>query len=226
MVGRLARFAVNNAVGLLALFVALGGVSYAASGGFTSGGRLQACVGQNGALTLLKSGKKCRRGQQKVVWNQTGPRGPAGAGGAAGLNAGATLAAKVASAETALTAGDALSLGGIPASGYTRSDCASTTGQIKGFVLIPEKAGTSFEPAGVSYNCSGGAVTVRKEQFTGGVYNVKFENNPSEIAVTTVNAHEDDTASAVRTGLGEWNVYVNFAPGTGEREATISMILP
>jgi hypothetical protein len=38
---------------------------------------------------------------------------------------------------SALTANNALALGGIPASGFTRSDCASTTGQIKGFAIIP-----------------------------------------------------------------------------------------
>jgi hypothetical protein len=141
MLKRAARYTANNAIGILALFVALGGVSYAATGGFESSGQLQACVGQNGTLTLLKSGKKCRRGQQRVAWSQTGPRGPAGASGANGLNGtNGSTPDKVASAETALTADNALSLGGIPASGYTRSDCNSVTGQIKGFVLIPANA--------------------------------------------------------------------------------------
>ncbi len=50
------RFAKSNAIGLLALFVALGGTGYAATGGFTSNGKLSACVGESGGLTLLKTG--------------------------------------------------------------------------------------------------------------------------------------------------------------------------
>jgi hypothetical protein len=71
-------------LGALALFVALGGVSYAASGGFTSGGELQACVSESGTMTLLKSGKHCKHGQKQVAWNQTGPQGQPGAKGATG----------------------------------------------------------------------------------------------------------------------------------------------
>ena len=50
MVGKAARYLANNALGALALFVALGGVSYAATGGFTSSGQLQACVNKSGGL--------------------------------------------------------------------------------------------------------------------------------------------------------------------------------
>lgn len=72
------------------------------------------------------------------------------------------------SAVTATTAGNAtttdnaLSLGGIPASGYTRSDCASVSGQIKGFAYINGPAvstsGLSAAGVGLPYNCSGGVV--------------------------------------------------------------------
>lgn len=84
------RLMANNAVGFLALFVALGGVGYAATGGFSSGGKLQACVNAEGGLKLLPSGKKCKKGQRTVTWNQTGATGaggatgPAGTGGASG----------------------------------------------------------------------------------------------------------------------------------------------
>jgi hypothetical protein len=82
----------GNAIGVLALFVALGGTSYAATGGFTSNGQLQACVGESGGVTLLKAGKKCKSGQKKVAWNQSGPAGAKGATGTSGANgtAGAT----------------------------------------------------------------------------------------------------------------------------------------
>jgi hypothetical protein len=86
------RLMASNAVGFLALFVALGGVGYAAVGGFASGGKLQACVNRNGSLILLKTGKKCGRGQTAISWSQTGPAGRAGLNGAAGAT-GATGAA-------------------------------------------------------------------------------------------------------------------------------------
>jgi len=44
MLHRSMKYIGNNAIALLALFLALGGVGYAASGGFTSGGQLRACV--------------------------------------------------------------------------------------------------------------------------------------------------------------------------------------
>ncbi len=78
------RYLGNNALGALALFVALGGTTYAATGGLTGGGKLQACVNENGGLTLLKSGKKCKKGQRTIAWNMTGPGGAAGAKGVAG----------------------------------------------------------------------------------------------------------------------------------------------
>ena len=84
MVGKAARYLANNALGALALFVALGGVSYAATGGFVSGGQLKACVNGGGSITLLNSGKHCKRGQKQIAWNQTGPQGQPGAAGATG----------------------------------------------------------------------------------------------------------------------------------------------
>lgn len=87
----------SNALGALALFVALGGTGYAATGGFTSGGQLQACVREDGSLTLLKAGKHCKRSQTKVAWNQTGPAGPKGTTGSSGAT-GATGAAGAAGA--------------------------------------------------------------------------------------------------------------------------------
>jgi hypothetical protein len=78
------RYLRNNALGALALFVALGGTSYAATGGFSSGGALKACANEEGVIRLLKPGKTCKKGQKAVSWNQTGPAGAAGPRGAAG----------------------------------------------------------------------------------------------------------------------------------------------
>ncbi|HEX3909170.1 MAG TPA: hypothetical protein VHW67_00535 [Solirubrobacteraceae bacterium] len=84
MISKAGKLIASNAVGLLALFVALGGVGYAATGGFASNGKLQGCAAGNGTLTLLKPGKKCRKGQTAVAWSMTGPNGGAGAQGPAG----------------------------------------------------------------------------------------------------------------------------------------------
>jgi hypothetical protein len=89
------RLMANNAVGFLALFIALGGVGYAATGGFSSGGTLRACANDEGTLKLLKAGKKCKKDQKSVSWNQLGPAGAKGVAGAPGApgGAGATGAA-------------------------------------------------------------------------------------------------------------------------------------
>jgi hypothetical protein len=73
-----------NVVATLAWVFAMTGGAIAATGGFTSGGKLQACVNEEGGLKLLKAGKHCKRGQKTIAWNQTGPSGAAGAKGAAG----------------------------------------------------------------------------------------------------------------------------------------------
>jgi hypothetical protein len=73
-----------NVAATLALVFAMSGGAIAASGGFSSGGTLQACVNGDGSLKLLKPGKHCARGQKTVAWNQQGPAGPAGKAGAAG----------------------------------------------------------------------------------------------------------------------------------------------
>jgi hypothetical protein len=87
-----------NVAATLALVFAMTGGAIAATGGFSSGGQLQACAGSDGTLKLLKPGKKCKKGQKTVAWNQTGrvgAKGVAGAPGAAGATGapGATGAA-------------------------------------------------------------------------------------------------------------------------------------
>lgn len=224
-----------NVAATLALVFAMTGAAMAASGGFTSGGKLQACVGRDGSLKLLKSGKSCHRGQQKVAWSQTGPQGPAGPAGPSGLagqsGTSPTIPGKVSAAETALTANNALALGGVPASEFTRRDCASTTGQIKGFASVPADAGfpSTFTPVSLSYNCSGGAVEA--ERVSTGLYEVRFQGNPAAITVATVNESgaEFPFPAAVSVSLvtnGEWLVRVHNAASNTEIDAPFSMILP
>ena len=73
-----------NVAATLALVLATSGGAIAATGGFSSGGKLHACVNGEGGLRLLKPGKHCARGQQAISWNQEGPAGAPGANGSPG----------------------------------------------------------------------------------------------------------------------------------------------
>jgi len=92
---RARQFVFNNAVGLVALVVALGGTSYAVTSKRFVGtdGTVHACAkNRGGAVRLVHGNGKCRRGEQKVAWSQTGPQGApgtAGRDGAAGSIQGA-----------------------------------------------------------------------------------------------------------------------------------------
>ena len=83
-----------NVVASLALFVALGGGAYAATTGsfVSSGGVISGCVKHNGALLVVKSGRRCPRHTVALPFAQRGPRGPRGSTGAKGPR-GATGAA-------------------------------------------------------------------------------------------------------------------------------------
>lgn len=89
------KLSAANVLSLVAVFIALGGLGYAAvSSTFPdSGGTFHACVKtQTGALRLVARGMRCRAGEQAVSWAQRGRRGATGPAGAAGANgaAGAT----------------------------------------------------------------------------------------------------------------------------------------
>ena len=67
-------------IALLALFIALGGTSYAVAGrGPSSAGRFYACVTQAfHTLNLTSASAACPPGQYKISWNRTGQRGARG----------------------------------------------------------------------------------------------------------------------------------------------------
>jgi hypothetical protein len=222
-----------NVVATLALMFAMSGGAIAATGGFTAASSgIKACVGANGVLKLL-SGKKCKGGQKAVSWNQQGPagaKGPAGAQGATGPIATAGLNGDPGpSATTALTADNALALGGIPASGFTRSDCASTTGQIKGFALVPANPPEGFTRVNPSYNCSGQAVEVLEPESGAGIYIVRFLGNPAEIAMAT--AVDDEplqgpgVASVKQLAPGEFEVFT-ASPSEQLAQQAFELLLP
>jgi hypothetical protein len=71
----------------LALFLALGGGAFAATGGFVgANGAIRACAGKTGRLSVVKAGKKCPKGTTTITISQTGPRGASGVNGTNGAN--------------------------------------------------------------------------------------------------------------------------------------------
>jgi hypothetical protein len=122
---------------------------------------------------------------------------------------------------------DADRLGGIPPSGYTHSDCASVTGQIKGFtrVLASPSFSSDFVDVG-GYNCSGQAVEA-KRSFPG-VYEVRFLGNPATIAVGNVLNTGGlllHFVSLIQLGPGHFTVAV-FTPGPTFVDTPFALIVP
>lgn len=116
--------------------------------------------------------------------------------------------------ESATTAGNALALGSIPASGFTRSDCTSQTGQVKGFALVPASPSFpgNFASLATAYNCSGRSVEARRLEGTAGEYEVHFPGNEGVVALATADAGgmfpTPDTVSVKGEGPGTWRVTV------------------
>jgi len=217
-----------NVVSMLALVFAMSGGAIAATGGFTAASSsIKACVGANGVLKIL-TGKRCKSGQKAVSWNQQGPAGARGATGAKGAPGTAGLNGAP-SATTALTADNALALGGIPASGFTRSDCTSTTGQIKGFALVPAIPPFGWTRVSPSYNCSGLAVEAIEPEPGAGIYVVRFQGNPAEIAMATAVDNEPlqgpGVASVKQLAPGEFEVFT-ASPSEQLAQQAFELLLP
>ncbi len=70
----------TNVVASLALFVALGGGAFAAGAALIGGnGVINGCVlKKGGTLIIVVAGKRCKRGQRPISFNQRGPQGQQG----------------------------------------------------------------------------------------------------------------------------------------------------
>lgn len=93
-----ARLSYANVTATLALFLALSGGAYALSAGPIGGaarssvidrlGRFHGCFATRGhaqgTLRVVAPGRRCRRGERAIAWNQTGRTGATGATGPAG----------------------------------------------------------------------------------------------------------------------------------------------
>jgi hypothetical protein len=111
------RFSYANVMSSIAVFVALGGGAYAATGGLVgAAGQLRACVDRTGALRVIRTGSRCRGKSTAVILNQrglAGATGPIGQPGAPGVTGAQGLTgAPGADGASMLTARSHVSAGG------------------------------------------------------------------------------------------------------------------
>jgi hypothetical protein len=182
------RFMRGNTIALLALFIALGGTTYAATAlPKNSVGTKQL---KKNAVTSVKI-KNSNVTNGKIANNAVtgGKVKDDSLTGADLLESSLGQVPSAASATTAATATNALSLGGVAAAGYTKNDCSSTTGQIKGFarVLASGTFSSTFTTTGVTgYSCSGGTVEARR--VATGHYRVRFNGTSLSQGIGTSQA--------------------------------------
>jgi hypothetical protein len=166
---RIASFVRHNAIALTALFVALGGTGYAAV--TINGANIK-----NGSITAKKLKKHTLTGTQINVKKL-------------GTVPAAKKASSAATATTAATATNATELGGAPASAYLKAGCGP--GRVEGYATI-EGGAPSFPSTYTSaspfvtgaFNCSGGAVQVRRGST--GAYEIQFAGDPGTIGFANV----------------------------------------
>jgi hypothetical protein len=85
-----AHLSYANVMATIAVFIALGGGAYAASGGFAnSSGAIHGCVGKHGVLSVVRPHKRCPKGTKTLTFNQRGVAGVNGAPGPPGPATGA-----------------------------------------------------------------------------------------------------------------------------------------
>ena len=121
----------------------------------------------------------------------------------------ATTAAKATNADNADNAANAGKLDGLDSTDFTRRACTSETGAIKGSVTIAASAGfsSSFTPV-TGYNCSGQSIEARRLSM--GRYEIRFNGSPATAVVATpiVAAFKTDQISVTNTGPGQFTIYV------------------
>jgi hypothetical protein len=118
----------------------------------------------------------------------------------------ATTATKATNADDAANAGK---LDGLDSTDFTRPTCTSQTGALKGAVTIAASAGFSSSFTAVpGYNCSGQSVEARRQSM--GRYDIRFNGSPvtSVVATPIVAGFKTDQISVTNTGPGQFTIYV------------------
>ena len=121
----------------------------------------------------------------------------------------ADSAARATTATSATSAGNADKLDGLDSTDFTRPACSSQTGAIKGAVTIAASAGFSgtFTPV-PGYNCSGQSIEARRLSM--GRYEIRFNGSPVTQAVATaiVTSIKADMVSVTNQSPGVFTIYV------------------
>jgi hypothetical protein len=147
MMRRVAGYLKSNALGAAALFVALGGASFAMthSSYVSRNGTVHACVARGGAVKFAKVGRSCGRRFSLVVLDQTGVRGATGLQGIQGIP-GPTQA----SASDTDPTDTPPATGAVPAIG---ADVGTIVTKTSGRLLITA-SGSNFIACSVSGSCN------------------------------------------------------------------------
>jgi hypothetical protein len=121
----------------------------------------------------------------------------------------ATSASTASNATNADNAGNAGKLDGLDSTDFTRPACTSQTGALKGAVTIAASPAFSGPFTAVpGYNCSGQSIEARRLSM--GRYEVRFNGSPATQAVATaiVTSIKADMVSVTNQSPGLFTVYV------------------
>jgi hypothetical protein len=121
----------------------------------------------------------------------------------------ATTATSASTASNAANADNAGKLDGLDSTDFTRPTCTSQTGALKGIVTIAASPAFSGSFTAVpGYNCSGQSVEARRLSM--GRYEVRFNGSPATQAVATaiVTSIKADMVSVTNQSPGLFTVYV------------------
>jgi hypothetical protein len=121
----------------------------------------------------------------------------------------ATTATSANTANNATNADNAAKLDGLDSADFTRPACTSQTGALKGAVTIAASPAFSATFTAVSgYNCSGQSIEARRLSM--GRYEVRFNGSPATQAVATaiVTSFKADMISVTNQSPGLFTVYV------------------
>ena len=167
-------------VALIALFVALGGSSYAAIK-IGAGNPKRGAVGSRAIADNAVRSKDVRNGT--VAGNDVKDDSLTNAD----INTQGLQASTADTAGNAANAANANELDGLDSTAFTRGGCSSTNGAIHGYARVIGSAGfpSSFTTADVEspYNCSGQSVEARRTGM--GFYEIRFNGTVGGLAVAT-----------------------------------------